>query len=1029
MGIIAKLGGLFRRNPQDKTGDTPKKEKSLVAHFKNLKEVKDILFAPLNRQDAIRRVFQRSITDIEVLDCNVVGGKAQFTSGGKAWTFDEATQTPIARKKVDNENISAINQYKAFTGDAGNIPDEIFEFYSRGFITWTTCAQFAQHEIINRACAVRGEDAVAVGYEITYADSDQAAKKKDKDGEESEEDKAKNDYLAALMKVTKRMGIDEVLRKLDYNKCVFGIGLAVPTFDGDVDMSTPFNIDAKGLETYSGWTVIEPYWLIPQFDEEAASDPSSKHFFEPTWWRLPNGKLIHRSWCVKAINSYVSDILKPTYIYGGIPLTQMIYERVFAADKCANEAPMLALTKRLLVVDANIQQVLADPKGVKDLMDVVTYCRTNWGVMFKQPTANITQIDTSLGEYDQLIMTQYQLVASIAQMPATKLLKVTPTGFQSTGEYEWKDWAQSLIDLQEMEFTPLLERHFQLLTRKKGKVIAINIKWNAVDAPTAKEKAEIQSTKAGTYSSLLSAGAVSVEEVRDVMRNDEQGDFTSLSKESPQKDDDLMKKLTEQMGGQPPQDGGGENPNTGDADESSVVAQDDADFERKHKRDGDGRFSKGAGMLKQSILEYKKEKGGKQAFDPKTGKHLYAEVRKADGKPWHFPKVAKTGSADERKLTKATAEHYNGGNTKPDLKHWNANKKAVKFTGNTLLSEFKQKDLISRSARPKYGFTEEVRVVKGKKKRVRVIAKKDGKPQFDWTVGGQKLGDKEAFALEHALVNGGYGKCLGAQARDVVVRPDYGNGVGQICGMRATGDSPFKGELDPKTARANKNLHIAQINSVYANADKIVNRIVDDFDNRQDDDFAVLAYFQLVSTCRVGSPSAMNDGALNLTPEDVTVSGNRVFLDFDAKNGRWHTEFEDKALADWFKNVGLKYTKKGEAIFGNCDYGEYCDYLTEMGEEFGISKRKSGDGFTSHNLRHLAASMFASREVDKIKINPKKDPDGYIAAIEEVVHKTALRVNDGDGVVFKSYIAPDALWKNAMHIYESDDRFVPPTGR
>ena len=87
---------------------------------------------------------------------------------------------------------------------------------------------------------------------------------------------------------------------------------------------------------------------------------------------MPNGKMIHRSWCVKCVNSHVTDILKPTYIYGGIPLTQMIYERVFAADKCANEAPMLALTKRLLVVDANIQQVLADPKHVKDLMDVVT---------------------------------------------------------------------------------------------------------------------------------------------------------------------------------------------------------------------------------------------------------------------------------------------------------------------------------------------------------------------------------------------------------------------------------------------------------------------------------------------------------------------------------------------------------------------------------------------------------------------------------------------------------------------------------
>lgn len=532
--------------------DGAKKDKSLVDYFKNLEKVKAQLREPIDRGKLAMQVFQKSIADIQTTVCDVVDMKPQFKTGGYVWAFDAKQQTPILRtqKNDGDESVSSIDQYKAFSNTSTNIPDEIYAFYSRGFITWTTCAQFATHEIINRACAVRGEDAVAVGYEFAYADSDEGGKIADenKDGKTTpKEDATKDDFLTALKKRTRSMGIDEVLRKLDYNKCVYGIGIAVPTFDGEVDMSLPFNIDAAGLETYTGFTVIEPYWLCPMFDEKDASDPSSKHFFDPTWWRLPNGSLIHRTWCIKAVNSYVADILKPTYIYGGIPLTQMIYERVFAADKCANEAPMLALTKRLLVVDANIQQVLADPKHVKDLMDVVTYCRTNWGVMFKQPTANINQIDTSLGEYDQLIMTQYQLVASIAQMPATKLLKVTPTGFQSTGEYEWKDWAQSLIDVEEMEFTPMLEFHAKLLTRKIGKTIAVTVKWNAVDAPTAKEKAEIQNTKANTYSTLLTSGAVTPEEVRNALRNDKNGDFTGLSAESPQKDRDIMEKLSREM--------------------------------------------------------------------------------------------------------------------------------------------------------------------------------------------------------------------------------------------------------------------------------------------------------------------------------------------------------------------------------------------------------------------------------------------------------------------------------------------------
>lgn len=555
MKIITALARLFGRGEGNaaKADEPKKKRESLAAHFKKANGAAAIIeqlrgYAAVDRGELMRNVFQRTIGDIRAVACEVRDGVATFTTGGKVWAFDSATQTPVLRKADDGETVSSIESYKAFSNTSTNIPDEIYQFYSRGFITWTTCAQFAQHEIINRACAVRGEDAVAVGYELAYADSEEGGKVSDKDGDgktDPKEEATKNDFLTALMKQTERMGIDEVMRKLDYNKCVYGIGIAIPSFSGEVDMSLPFNIDAKGLDTYEGFAVVEPYWLVPQFSTKDASDPSSKHFFEPTWWRLPNGRMVHRSWCVKVVNSHVADILKPTYIYGGIPLTQMIYERVFAADKCANEAPMLALTKRLLVVDANIQQVLADPKHVKDLMDVVTYCRTNWGVMFKQPTADINQIDTSLGEYDQLIMTQYQLVASIAQMPATKLLKVTPTGFQSTGEYEWKDWAQSLIDIQKMEFTPLLERHFQLLTKKRGRSVAIVVKWNAVDAPTAKELADIQATKANTYATLLTSGAVSVDEVRNVLRNDKDGEFTGLSPEAPK--NELMDRLEGMM--------------------------------------------------------------------------------------------------------------------------------------------------------------------------------------------------------------------------------------------------------------------------------------------------------------------------------------------------------------------------------------------------------------------------------------------------------------------------------------------------
>ena len=43
--------------------------------------------------------------------------------------------------------------------------------------------------------------------------------------------------------------------------------------------------------------------------------------------------------------------------------------------------------------------------------------------MVKNPNSTVNQIDTSLADFDALIMTQFQLVAAIAEMPVTKLMK------------------------------------------------------------------------------------------------------------------------------------------------------------------------------------------------------------------------------------------------------------------------------------------------------------------------------------------------------------------------------------------------------------------------------------------------------------------------------------------------------------------------------------------------------------------------------------------------------------------------------
>ena len=56
-------------------------------------------------------------------------------------------------------------------------------------------------------------------------------------------------------------------------------------------------------------------------------------------------------------------------------------------------------------------------------------------------------------------MSQYQLVAAAANVPATKLLGTTPKGFNATGEYEEASYHEELESIQANDLSRLLARH------------------------------------------------------------------------------------------------------------------------------------------------------------------------------------------------------------------------------------------------------------------------------------------------------------------------------------------------------------------------------------------------------------------------------------------------------------------------------------------------------------------------------------------------------------------------------------------
>lgn len=474
-----------------------------------------------DKEAMLKKHFQRTIDDVFV-----VRDRKKITTKTAVMDGMEGINVPCCGMRP-NENADSSMMYNQL--NLNNVNEKVLRHFQDNFawIGWLTCATLAQHPFISRACSIPGEDAVSVGYNITF------------NGDVNDKD----ELAKTLIKKAKRMGLNNVLRHFDCNKRVFGVGICIPCFDGIDDtakdyimtmMENPYNVDAvknKNI-TFTGFKVVDPYWLTPVFDDRSGFDPTSKDFYLPTWWQVGGtSRRIHKSWCFQYVNTIVADILKPTYYYGGMPLPQMLMERLYSADKVADEAQLLAMSKRLLVVDANVQKLVSNPKEALKVMDALKYARDNWGVFFKNPNTNVQQVDTYITEFNQLIMTQYQLVASIAQIPAPKLLKVMPTGFSDVSELVWKDYAQQIASIQEDEFEPIVERFFEIMFAKSGTNIDFNISFNPVDVPTLMEKAQISELEAKASKNLIEQGVLAPEEVRTVIRNKKGGVFASISKE------------------------------------------------------------------------------------------------------------------------------------------------------------------------------------------------------------------------------------------------------------------------------------------------------------------------------------------------------------------------------------------------------------------------------------------------------------------------------------------------------------------
>lgn len=428
--------------------------------------------------------------------------------------------TAPAGTAMDSAGNGSLKGWGAFNE---GVPDNLLSWFaSQGFIGHQVAAYIAQHWLVDKACRMPANDAVRHGFAMSLS---------------GVLDDTQDDEIKALHKANVRLGLNAAMREYVGTGRVFGIRILIFKVESTDPMyyEYPFNPDAVTPGSYQGMVQVDPYWCAPELDASNVQDPAGLRFYQPTHWMIGGRRYHHTHLCIFR-TSDVPTLLRPVYQYGGVPIPQRIYERVYAAERTANEAPQLAMTKRLTTYKTDLSAWIANADAAALHMENFTQYRDNYGVKVVDTDDDMTVQDTTLTDMDALIMTQYQLVAAAAQVPATKLLGTTPKGFNATGEYEESSYHEELETIQENDLSPLVQRHLDLLVRSEIEpkfgyapgTLEASLEWNPVDSPTGKEQAEERKIDAETDAILVNAGAIDGQDVRSRLTKDKSGPYTDL---------------------------------------------------------------------------------------------------------------------------------------------------------------------------------------------------------------------------------------------------------------------------------------------------------------------------------------------------------------------------------------------------------------------------------------------------------------------------------------------------------------------
>lgn len=357
-------------------------------------------------------------------------------------------------------------------------------------------------------------------------------------------DDDKTDTVNQLEDAMKRYGLREKFRRAFELDGFMGMGMlyvdvagpdckSVREDNDELKLPLPREPAKIGKGSLLGFVPVDPTWVSPK--DYNSTNPLAPDYFKPSSWYVM-GREVHHTRLLIVRSREIPDILKAAYNFGGLSLSQMAKPYVDNWLRTRQSVSDLLHAFTTWVLKTNLATLAANATAMMDRLTAFIGGRDNKGLMLiDKDTEELDNIAAPLGSLDKLQAQSQEQMASVSQEPLIKLLGITPTGLNATGDSEIRVWYDRVHAKQEQQ----------------GHIVtdALNIiqlsEFGAIDPEIGYEfmplweldeagRAAVEKTKADTDAVYMTENVITNEEVRTRLAGDPASPYHGLEGEAPE---------------------------------------------------------------------------------------------------------------------------------------------------------------------------------------------------------------------------------------------------------------------------------------------------------------------------------------------------------------------------------------------------------------------------------------------------------------------------------------------------------------